>query len=115
MASYLPVVEWKGNVAKWIVDCLEDHGVPMFRVSHYGGDIAVTGVCWGGLNRVTSVKFVDVPKEDLDTIVNTTGEWHIFLKKYGSDELKHKVKEALVVGEGENKRVIELPKAPWEV
>ena len=113
--SYLPVVKWKDNVAKWIVDCLEDRGVPMFRISHFAGDLAVTGVCWGGLNKVTSVKFIDVPKEDIDVIINTTGEWHVFLKKYGTDELRGKVREALVVGEGEKSRVLEFPRAPWEV
>lgn len=115
MTYALPTVEWKQNVAKWIVDCLEDHGVPMFRMSHIGDQPAVTGVCWGGLNRVTSVHFVDVPKDDIETIVSTTGEWRIFLKKYGNDQIKDKVHEALVVGEGESKRVIEFPHAPWEV
>lgn len=113
--SYLPVVSWKENVAKWIVDCLEDRGVPMFRLSHYDGELAVTGVCWGGKNRVTSVKFVGVPEEDMQIITNVTGEWHIFLKKYGTDELKGRVREALVVGDGDRRRVIEFPRAPWEV
>ena len=78
-------LDWKNNVGKWISDCIEDHGIPMFRTKYDANidGVVVTGVCYGGENRVGSVHFVNVPKEDLIIIEETTGEWRVFKKKYG--------------------------------
>jgi len=93
----LPIMDWK-NVAKWITACLEDRGVPMFRPTLLTADEpAVLGICWGGYNRVSSVRFINVPKEDINTIIAMTGEWKVFLNKYGTPEEKEKVKASPVV------------------
>ena len=78
-------LDWKSNVGKWIEACNQDHGVPMFRTRYDVNidGVVVTGVCYGGENKVGSVHFVNVPREDLIIIENTTGEWRIFKKKYG--------------------------------
>lgn len=113
-----PVVDWRENVAKWIVDCIEDRGVPMFRMTELDGEVTVMGVCWGGLNRVGSVKFTNVPEEDKTIVRNSVGEWRIFLRKYGDEELKSKFKAALIVEDedGNTKNVIKFTERdPWDL
>lgn len=111
-----PVVDWKKNVAKWIVDCIADSGVPMFRLSELNDNVTLLGVCWGGRNMVGSVKFANVPKEDIDLAESMTGEWRLFLKKYGDEELKKKFTAALTFNDGEKERIIKLgEKDPWDL
>ena len=94
----LPILKWE-KVPKWIVACLADGGVPMFRPTLLGTEPAVTGICWGGKNQVGSVRFIDIPEEDLKTIVSMTGEWRVFLEKYGTPEEKEKALEHIVTTE----------------
>jgi len=81
-------LDWKNNVGKWINECLDDHGIPMFRTKYDANidGVVVTGVCYGEAKEVPSVHFVNVPKDDLIIIEETTGEWRIFKKKYGESK-----------------------------
>ena len=111
-----PVVDFKKNVAKWIVDCIADTGVPMFRTTIVDGKPTLMGVCWGGHNYVGSVKFENVPEEDLELAESTTGEWRIFLKKYGDENIKKMFKAALIYEDGEKKKIITFgEKDPWDL
>ena len=95
-------MDWK-NVADWITACLDDRGVPMFRLSYdpMHNKPAAVGVCWGGYNKVSSVRFINIPEEDLRTIELMTGEWRLFLEKYGGKEVEEKY---TLVGAPEGKK-----------
>jgi len=85
------ITRWDPKDLKdFILSCRADEGYPMFKTTfhkeHVWGKNNVLAVCWGGHNRVNSIIFTDVPKEDLDLIEKNVGDWKILLKKYGTEE-----------------------------
>jgi len=91
--SFPEYEKWEPKkVVEWIVACRKDYGVPMFK-SHYArlhyqvkGKPAVLAICWGGYDGTPSVMFTDVPKEDLELIEESIGDWRKLLRKYGTPE-----------------------------
>mgnify|MGYP000144318727 CR=1 FL=1 len=79
---------WK-NVTKFILACRRDEGIPMFKTRFAGQRFIGNGVlaiCWGGHDKVGSVLFTNVPKEDLELIEESIGDWRKLLRKYGTPE-----------------------------
>lgn len=77
------------KVVEFIEACRSRGGVPLFKTAYGGtefrderGRPVVLAVCWGANGQVPSIKFTDVPEEDLSLIKETVGEWRLFLVKY---------------------------------
>ncbi len=80
----------KDYVIKFILDCREDGGIPMFRTKYagipieYAGTRAVIGICWGGRgNAPDSILLYDVPKDVVKELEREKGDWKYLLMKYG--------------------------------
>ena len=82
------MVSWREGIGKFLYICrLGDRGIPHFvKMGDY-----VLGRCWGGIMRTYSVRFKDVPKEDLEIIESEVGEWRIFAERYLPEGLAEQV------------------------
>ncbi|HEX68392.1 MAG TPA: hypothetical protein ENG13_04940 [bacterium] len=82
------LASWR-DVKKFILACRRDEGIPMFKTRFAGQRFwgnGVLAVCWGGHDNVESKFFYGVPKEDLELIEESIGDWRKLLRKYGTPE-----------------------------
>lgn len=77
------------EVGDYVYECrVLDHGIPVFVTSYAGqrfelnGRNAVHARCFGGLDRVGSRWFVDVPLEEVERIEREVGDWRWIARKY---------------------------------
>jgi len=100
----IAAVDWKENVADYIVACRTDGGIPMFR-TRYGEQPlktpddkrVVLAVCWAGKGTMEGQFFVNVPEGDIETLERTVGNWKFLIEKYGSPEDVKAAYEAPVI------------------
>ena len=93
------------TIAKFIVDCRKDKGIPMFKTKfverrfEYKGKPAVWGICWAGEEKVTnSILFTEANEEDIKRMEEGTGDWKWLINKYGTEEQRREVfKEIKIV------------------
>lgn len=90
---HFPKVKWEPReVAKFIVACREDEGIPVFQTRFAGipfeedGKKLVLAKCNFGHDKVGSVVFEDVPKDVFKEIEERKGDWRWLLRKYGTPE-----------------------------
>lgn len=98
----LPKVEYKPEeVVKFIKECIDAKGLPVFRTRYAGnrfeveGKPAVVASCFGGIKEKepqTRV-FYNVPEKDIELMERFTGDWVYFLSKYAEDLLKQYLEE----------------------
>jgi hypothetical protein len=98
----LPKVEYKPEeVVKFIKECIDAKGLPVFRTRYAGnrfeveGKPAVVVSCFGGIKEKepqTRV-FYNVPEKDIELMERFTGDWVYFLSKYAEDLLKQYLEE----------------------
>jgi len=92
----VPIERWSPEkVVEFIRECRRLGGTPMFRAHVSGvplrleeeGNVALA-VCWGtgGIRALRSILFTHIPEEDYRVILEESGEWRIFLSKYGRGE-----------------------------
>lgn len=82
------VEEWNlDRVKQWIEECLSSGGTPAFRTHGWRGDIVVDGervvyaICLSAKNKqVPTLVLKTVPKDVVDLMESTVGEWRIFRK-----------------------------------
>jgi len=89
----LPVKWTPEAVVKYIKECRAGKGIPMFFTRYAGeqykadGKLAARSSCWGGSDS-GSVFWVGVPKEDIEMMERTKGDWRALLIKYAPEEFK---------------------------
>jgi hypothetical protein len=98
----LQKVEYKPEeVVKFIKECIDAKGLPVFRTRYAGkrfevdGKPAVIASCFGGIKEKepqTRV-FYNVPEKDIMLMERFTGDWVYFLGKYAEDLLKQYFEE----------------------
>ncbi len=79
-------IDFKSNVFRIINECLQKHGIPMFRTKYAGqpfpGNSALM-VCYGSHDgRMRGVWFKDIPEEDLRALESKQDGYHQILRKY---------------------------------
>jgi len=98
----LPKVEYKPEeVVKFIKECIDAKGLPVFRTRYAGkrfevdGKPAVVASCFGGIKEKEpqSRVFYNVPEKDIILMERFTGDWTYFLGKYAEDLLKQYLEE----------------------
>lgn len=101
---HLPREEWtKENVTRFIMQCIDSDGIPMFKTRYarapfrVDGKRAVMAICYGGKEEGVfgpySRVFVNVPEEDLKLIREKVGEWIALLEKYAPDQVERAIKK----------------------
>ena len=97
-------LDWKKNIADYIVACRQDGGLPFFRLTYAGqplvtsdGRRVVLGLCWGGKGAVEGQYFVNVPEEDLERMERELGDWRWLIRKYGDPKQVRMAFEAPVI------------------
>jgi len=93
-------VDFKVNIADWIVKCREDGGLPMLRHKYAEKPYPeghVLGICWSGRGLVEHRWFRNIPEEDRRLIETTRGEWKGLIEKYGTPEQVEKAMRAPVI------------------
>jgi hypothetical protein len=88
---------WKEKIGEWIEKCIRSGGLPMFRTRFAGArwdDDKVLAVCYGEEEPpISGGFFTGVPKDEIDRMEQSTGDWRWVVDKYGSSELKAYVHE----------------------
>jgi hypothetical protein len=89
--------DWKEKIGEWIEKCIMSGGLPMFRTRFAGArwdDDKVMAVCYGSEEPpISGGFFTGVPKDEIEKMEQTTGDWRWIVDKYGSSELKAYVHE----------------------
>ena len=88
------VEEWKPEaVTDFILVCRRQKGIPTFTTQFAGkrfefdSSNAVLVKCWGGDGPEISRYFYKVPKEDIEIIEESVGDWRKLLAKYSPESL----------------------------
>jgi hypothetical protein len=98
----LPKVEYKPEeVVKFIKECIDAKGLPVFRTRYAGkrfevdGKPAVVASCFGGIKEKEpqSRVFYNVPEKDIILMERYTGDWVYFISKYADELLKQYLEE----------------------
>jgi hypothetical protein len=98
----LPKVEYKPEeVVKFIKECIDAKGLPVFRTRYAGkrfevdGKPAVVASCFGGIKEKEpqSRVFYNVPERDIILMERYTGDWAYFISRYAEDLFKQYVEE----------------------
>ena len=92
---HVPIVEWnKENVVKFILQCRDQHGTPIFRTKFAGERLktyenkpAVLGICFSGTEEEISRAFADVPSGIVDWLEYGTSDWKRILERYAPEKL----------------------------
>ena len=97
-------LDWKTNIADYIVACRADKGLPFFKTRYAGqplmtadGRRVVLGICFGGEGTIEHRWFVNVPKEDIELMEAAYGDWKSLIHKYGNPDQIRKAFEAPVI------------------
>ena len=97
-------LDWKTNIADYIVACRQDGGLPFFRLSYAGQPLVTTdgrrtvlGICWAGKGSIEGKWFVNVPEEDIERMERELGDWRFLIEKYGEPDQIRKAYEAKVI------------------
>jgi hypothetical protein len=83
-------IDFKSNVVKKINECLQKHGIPMFRTRYanqpFPGNSALM-VCYASHDgRMKGVWFKDIPEEDLKVLAAKEDGYTYILRKYSIGE-----------------------------
>jgi len=97
-------LDWKSNIADYIVACREDGGIPIVK-TRYGGEPIRTDdgrkaalvVCWGGKGMIEGKFFINVPDEDIERMEREIGDWRVLIERYGSSDQIRKAYEAPLI------------------
>ena len=98
-------VDWKSNVADYIVECRNEGGIPIFKTRYADQPFitpdnkrVVLGLCWGGFkDGIEGMWFVNVPEDDIKRMEREYGDWKWLIKAYGSKDQVEKAFKAPVV------------------
>jgi len=97
-------LDWKTNIADYIVACRQDGGIPIFKTRYaeeplrtVSGERAVLALCWAGKGSIEGKWFVNVPEEDIERMERELGDWRFLIEEYGEPDQIRKAYEAKVI------------------